>query len=271
MKTVAFLLFSIVVQVQATVVTYKEGAYQIPNEMREMPAEQIKETFPQASQFEQFRAFTQYYPETRSSVVVYSFLQPTSDEASFHALRNAGRNLERTKEEMQKEIEKTFGNTGSIVTDVQVDLAKQQVLATLASEQDAVDVKLGLVPLNNGKLFGLAVVAGKVVFAKLSATLEKIPRSLEAYPQFRLSEDSEVKLGIVILLFVTPTIWGFLRRKMSRWRILCVNFVAPVAAFFVFLVLPNGGFLHSALYIAFWILILLWAMFGRVEGGIPTA
>jgi len=266
MKTLTFLLLAIVVQVQATVVNYKEGAYQIPNEMREMPAEQIKKTWPLANQdprFEQFRAFTQYYPQAKASLLVYSFLQPASDEASFHALRDAGRNLERTKEELQKKVEKT----GGIITDVQIDLANQEVIATLASEQEGVDMKLCMVPLNNGKVLSIAVAAEKIVFARLSPTVEEIARSLRAYPQFRLSEDSEVKLGIEILLFVTPTIWGFLRRKMSRWRILCVNIFSPVATFFVG-VLPNGAFLHFASLVVFWILTLLWAIFGRVEGEI---
>jgi hypothetical protein len=244
--TLVFLLLAMVMQAKATLVEYREGSWQVPNEMQELSAEQIKEVWPEMVQMEQFRAFMQNSPDKRGFITAIGGVRIAPEPLhSFSALRDV--------EKIKKEIQESFGDKAR-VTGAEIDSANQKIIVSVTGQDEGLDYKMRMfvVPVNDNKILTTQVIVDQAHFDELSPTIEKIGSSLKAYPQFRLSDEPSEKIDILRIatrLFIStalPIIWAFSRRKKSRWPILWVSIL-------------------SALVPAVSLFAILWAIFGQVD------
>jgi len=133
-RTLVLFLLAMAMQVQATFIEYREGSWQVPDEMRELSAEQIKEAWPELmGQMERVRAFMQVSRDKRGIIVAIGGVRPAPETLrSFSQLRD----VEKIKKGAQEEV----GNE-AMLTGAEIDSANQKIILSASTQQNGVDFK----------------------------------------------------------------------------------------------------------------------------------
>ena len=195
-RTLVLFLLAMAMQVQATFIEYREGSWQVPDEMRELSAEQIKEAWPELmGQMEQVRAFMQDSRDKRGIIVAIGGVRPAPETLrSFSQLRD----VEKIKKGAQEEV----GNE-AMLTGAEIDSANQKIILSASTQQNGVDFKMRLfaVPVKDNKILTTKVDSGDPI-----RTLARVATSL--------------------FLAAASATWAFYRRKKSRRLILWVSILS---------------------------------------------
>jgi hypothetical protein len=248
--------------VYAGTVSYAEGYFKIPDEMRELSADEVQKYYSDVySKHDHTRVFekTDSYYKTLTTVV--SFLDPPnpSNCGTLQELRAFASLPEEQKSNLIR------------ASNPSVDLNAQRItwVTTNSTPAGPYKTKIATVPLNNKAVLFLLISVEGSQYDRLLPEMTEIANSLSANPQFKLidlpgsstsrvGEPSTVReptpwwtyaigIPLAIVLFTGPSFLAFRRHMKNRYWILGMNILALFA----------GGFPGLILWI--------WAGCGKVE------